>query len=473
MITLENLSFRYSEKDEYILQNLDCEIRQGENVVIIGANGSGKSTLAKIIAGLVSPSSGTIRYTTKQRSKPYIGFLQQIPENQIVASTVELEIAFGLENRQLPSAEIRKRVDQTLNELNLTHLCYRNPAKLSGGEMQRVAFATLYAMRPDIWILDEPVAFLDPIQRSIIADMVTALPEQSTVLWIASSPHEILPGQRTLQLKNGRLVEINQESTGTSSAAHLPPPRDTVAGEGGNTSLESLPSSNLMTAKNVNVFRQELFGPSVQILHDVSLHQNCGDIHLLSGPSGCGKTTLLEAFTGLLPLHSGIVLWNGKQASDQFGHIGMSFQFPERSFFAETVLDEIAFGARNMGATRNDADNRARECLARFGLDPDEFGDRNPFELSVGQARRVALASIMALSPLAYLLDEPTAGLDMEGCSAVFSFIREEAKRGAAFLIAGHDIERLSQISDSYVWMDNGRLTNINPYANYIESTNN
>lgn len=153
----------------------------------------------------------------------------------------------------------------------------------------------------------------------------------------------------------------------------------------------------------------------------------------LVGPAGAGKTSLLEVLAGTLKLDAGSVRWNGKTPKELKGLIGIAFQFPERSFFAESVLAEVAYGAINRGLSREEAEALALASLTRLGLPTDEaFLGRSPFQLAGGEARRVALAAVATMEPTGWLLDEPTAGLDERDAQLVGSLIREEAEKGTS-----------------------------------------
>lgn len=179
-------------------------------------------------------------------------------------------------------------------------------------------------------------------------------------------------------------------------------------------------------------------------LEGVSLTVEPGDLTMVLGPTGSGKTTLLRAAAGLLPLAAGTVQADGRAVSGPAsagGAVGLVFQRPESQFFALTVEEDCAFGPRNMGRSAAEALADAREALASVGLDPERFGPREPWTLSGGEARRVALAGVLAMRPRYLLLDEPTAGLDAAACESVLAVI-EQARTRAGVVVVTHDPDR-------------------------------
>ena len=194
-------------------------------------------------------------------------------------------------------------------------------------------------------------------------------------------------------------------------------------------------------------------------LDGVSLTISQGDLVVVLGPTGAGKTTLLRAAAGLLPLSRGSVEVDGLPASGRGsarGAVGLVFQRPEAQFFSLSVEDDCAFGPRNLGRSPGDAQGDAREALAAVGLDPPTFGPREPWSLSGGEARRAALAGVLAMRPRYLLLDEPTAGLDAAGRVAVCAAI-EEARARAGVLVVTHDAESFLGSADRVLVLRDGR----------------
>jgi energy-coupling factor transporter ATP-binding protein EcfA2 len=206
VISLKEVSFSY--QGEKALNGVNLEIAAGEQVVLIGANGSGKSTLALVVKGLLIPSEGMVTIdgiSTAEAAPAKIGMVFQNPEDQLVAATVEREIAFGLENIGLQREEMFTRVEETISVFGLEGLRHRPPHLLSGGQMQKVALASVWVMKPDFLILDEPTSLLDPAARREFLDIVRRLPDTTGVLFITQYPRETLDFKRLLVLSQGRI----------------------------------------------------------------------------------------------------------------------------------------------------------------------------------------------------------------------------------------------------------------------------
>lgn len=192
-------------------------------------------------------------------------------------------------------------------------------------------------------------------------------------------------------------------------------------------------------------------------LSGVSMRIEQGELVVVLGPSGSGKTTLLRLAAGLVRPTSGAVTLDGAAGASAFrGRAGLAFQRPESQFFAETVLDDVAFGPGNLGLGHQEARAAARDALARVGLDPDVFGPRSPFGLSGGEARRAALAGVLAMAPAYVLFDEPTSGLDATGRASVVRAV-SDARATAGVVVVTHDAEEFLGDADRVVVLREGR----------------
>ena len=218
IINVSSLSFGYAGSDVLVLEDITFDIKKGEVALIIGASGSGKTTLLKMLGKSMIPEgrlSGKAEYYGRQISSlsqaeaaVKIGYVGQNPDNQIVATMVEEDVAFGPENMQVPTAEIWKRVERALGSVNMTRFRHKSPLKLSGGQKQRVAIAGIIAMEPKCIVLDEPTAMLDPVGRNEVIDTLHSLNEEKgiTIILITHHMNEAIKADRVFVMDKGKLV---------------------------------------------------------------------------------------------------------------------------------------------------------------------------------------------------------------------------------------------------------------------------
>ncbi len=254
LIELQGVEFSYEEQDEPALLDINLSIERGEFIGIVGANGSGKSTLAKLLNVLLIPDEGEVYIDGKLSSNPdntwdirqKVGLVFQNPDNQLVATLVEDDVAFGPENLALPSAEIRTRVDNALSQVNMDGYQSHPPHKLSGGQKQRVAIAGIIAMLPDCLALDEPTAMLDPQGRREVLDTVKKLNQEEniTVVYITHFMEEVVAADRVVVMKAGKILaaappeDIFADSELIAEAGLEVPPAVELAAELRNAGIE-------------------------------------------------------------------------------------------------------------------------------------------------------------------------------------------------------------------------------------------
>lgn len=462
-----------------LLAGIDLDIPSGEYVTVVGPNGAGKSLLLQALAGLRKPTAGTVVFENSNGlERPGIGFVFQRPDDQIVGSTVERDLAFGLENRAIEPGEIRRRVDVALEWSGLRPLARRPPHLLSDGEKQRLALASALILEPAVLLLDEPTARLDPESRLVFLEEIARVRAEgrTTFVHVTHREEEAALGDRILALAEGRIIaEVSPtEVLGTPRARELgmvpsiPLPivrteteARAVASGGGPAGLASgeaaeAPHEEPIVRMDHVDFRAQ---PTGTILDDVSLSIRSGDALGLVGPSGAGKTTLLLLLAGLLEPSSGRVHHVGSDRSS----VGLVFQEPERAFFEATVLEDVAFGPRNRGFAEAAALDAAREALARVGLDVDAIGSRAPETLSGGEARRAAIAGILAFAPRAVLFDEPTIGLDADGVERFRTIRARLSEEGVATVLVSHDLPLVVAECDHVITLRAGRIESEGP----------
>ena len=479
ILTAENLKFRYdSEQPVYALDGVSTSVKRGEFVAVLGANGCGKSTLAKHFNAILLPESGKVYVEgmdTSDDSKLYdirqtVGMVFQNPDNQIVATVVEEDVAFALENLGVPPDEMRRRVDESMKMAGIYEYRERAPHNLSGGQKQRVAIAGVVAMRPDCLILDEATAMLDPRGREQVMQTIHHLNKNMgiTVVSITHYMEEAAQADRVLVMSKGHVVmegtpkEVFSQ-TEKVRALHLDVPqaaelRDELVKAG-------IPMPEGIKVEHLSYVYNPGMPNAVTALDDVSFTVEEGDFVGIIGATGSGKSTLITHMNGLNKPTSGKIyidgrdLWADPEKIRDFRFLtGLVFQYPEYQLFEETCYKDIAFGPKNMGLDETEIDRRVHEAADFVGLDP-ALLERSPLELSGGQKRRVAVAGVMAMRPRILVLDEPAAGLDPEGRDDILSEVKEYHKKtGTTVLLVSHSMEDIAKYANRVLVMSNKKI---------------
>ncbi len=477
MIKAQNLTFAYPGRPP-VLEQIDLEILSGSNVAILGPNGSGKSTLALLIKGLLSPLSGTVTVdgieavddVSHFEVMKRVGLVFQNPDNTIVTTTVETELAFGLENLGIPREEMIARVDETLHRFDLQRYRHTNPTNLSGGEKQRLALASVMIMRPIYLILDEPTSHLDPLGQKTLLDAVsTAVDSGSTVIHITPFSYDALLADRVIVLNgsgicaDGTPEEILSSSNEyrtcsidfMNTSVTVPAMKTSEwlsLNERIETGTDSDDDTVALALDNIS-YSYNRGTPFEQVaLRNVGITLKRGSSTVLLGASGAGKSTLLEIAAGITaPICGTVRCDNGNVRA-------MAFQIPEDQMSGYTVESYIGFGPRNIGVPDNSIGEFVDEALRIVGLEPDIYRARDPHALSGGEKRQVALAGVIAMKPDVLVLDEPTAGLDKSGMETVIAFLREYILTGCTLLFSTHDFEVARLLCDRAAVLDHGNL---------------
>ena len=512
-IKTQGLCFRYKEDLPYVIKNISLEFEKGTYTAVIGHNGSGKSTLAKLLCGMLTPTEGTVEVAgmlTGDEEHEYdirkkCGMVFQNPDNQIVASVVEEDVAFAPENLGVPSAEIRKRVDDVLATVGMTEYAKHSTYKLSGGQKQRVAIAGILAMDPECIIFDESTSMLDPSgQRDIVEAMKKLNREKGiTVITITHHMNEAVEADRVIIMNDGGVTADGTPREIFSQVdmvlgAHLAVPqvtelmyklkragypcatdvlhtmecadrleklfKDPVEWEP-ERALEDGEGEPALKLEDVTV-RYGAGTPFEKVaLKNINLSFPKGKITGIIGHTGSGKSTLAMLLNGLMTPESGKVLLENEDIhqSKQFTNsvrfkVGLVFQYPEYQLFEDTVKRDIAFGPRNMGLSDEETEKRALLAAKFCGIDEQTL-TKSPFEISGGQKRRAAIAGVIAMRPQVLVLDEPAAGLDPMGKEEIFRGLREyRDSEGATMILISHSMEDIARYSDRIVVLKEGEV---------------
>ncbi|UCD64541.1 MAG: ATP-binding cassette domain-containing protein [Candidatus Zixiibacteriota bacterium] len=465
MIHLENVTFRYRDDAPPALTNINLAIRAGESVCVMGANGSGKSTFARLLAGLVDLRQGQVRIASPGGRAVPVALIFQNPDNQMVAVTVEKELAFGLENLGYDQSDMERLVGQSLEKFGIGHLRNRLTMELSGGEKQRVALASVMIFEPDILVLDEPDSFLDEEGKAALkrelANIRSRKPSMVQI-HITQYPDVARSYDRLLVFDRG---EIAADGRPRDVFADRPLcVRTGLVFDAGGKAALAMPFAPSYSDRNdaTHIYGIESKQVGFQyagdgfVLRNLSCELRAGQTVGIVGLSGSGKSTLGSILCGLLKPTAGEVSYVSRhgQVIDSeraFGLVSGVFQQPERQFFLPTCREEVAFGPGNFG--RKLSEEQIHELLAMVGLDAKEFAGRDPFTLSGGEKRRLAFAAVLAMSPDFVIFDEPTCGLDPEGVGRFIVLARTLRRLGAGLAVISHDGELIRALADSIVML--------------------
>lgn len=518
-ILLEDVSYTYDiglPQETLAVENIKLEIKAGSHIAILGHNGSGKSTLAHLINALLIPQKGMIHVFGHQPAdeksiweiRKNCGLVLQNPDNQIVGTTLEEDVAFGPENLGVKMPELRERVDFSLKKVGLLDLAQRPPHNISGGQKQKLAIAGILAMQPICLILDEATAMLDPASRSDFFELVLSLRAERalTVVNITHNMEEALLADYIYVVYNGKIalqgtptevfdqmsllrqmeldlpvhMEIAEKVAAASKLPLAPAEAFTLSGaveaiDKRLKEIEILPKKEeissdllakdkrvLLEVKNLSYSYNAGTPQMVRALTDLSIEIFAGELLGLAGHSGSGKTTFVEHLNGLIRPEPGVVKVMGLDVHEKKNirkvreHLGLLFQYPEQQLFEETVAADIAFGPKQMGLFPEEIERRVKEAADLTGLDQSILS-RSPFDLSGGQMRRAAIAGILAMNPDILVLDEPTAGLDPAGRDELLNYIVRLRDKGQTIILITHDMDQLAGIADRILVLKEGR----------------
>lgn len=487
------------------LDDVSLSIRPGEHVCVLGANGSGKSTLASVVCGLLAPDEGQVFLADEHvfdaerqapvdfdaygRARRNLGLVFQNPDDQIVTTVVEEDVAFGPENLGVPSRQIGARVERELRRVAMTDYAKADPTRLSGGQKQRVAIAGALAMEPQLIVFDEPGSLLDVRGRSAIMRVMGRLHDDGiTIVHITHFMEEALQADRVIVLERGRIalegtpVEVFSHTQQIMSLGLEEPFAARLSrklglpwtcdedellqriARGGPVRGGRTPEQGLAAAAAEHTLQaidvSYSYDRSRRALDEVSLAVDKGSSVAIVGQTGSGKSTLLRLLCALEAPDSGSVVVNGvstRRKRDRRrlqGTIGYVMQHPERQLFAETVIADVAFGPKNLGLSHDEVQRRCAHALELVGLAGLE--NASPFELSGGQQRLCAIAGILAMEPTLLILDEPTAGLDPRGRGELRHILDSVRERGVTIVQVTHNMNDAAR-ADWVVVLDQAR----------------
>ena len=518
VITVENLRYQYPHAEKLALDGITFSVERGEFIGIIGENGAGKSTFSQALIGLVpqfykGAYGGKVIVNGKEAGNTpvaqmcgNVGLVFQNPFNQLSGAkdTVYDEVAFGMQNLGVPREEMHKRAEEALKLLDIWQYRERNPFDLSGGQMQRVAIASVLVMRPDVIVLDEPTSQLDPEGSEEVFRAVEKLTKSGITILMIEQKIEKLAAycSRILLLHQGKQIAFDtpqkifsmenledygvqapaftricraenvtlpdgtypvtvEEAVGVMQAKHALDASSELSGSNG---LDGSNSADDAVKRSMEMFRIEhldfSYLENVPILKDLNLHLD-GRPTAIIGQNGAGKTTLVKLLKGLLKPVSGNIYFRGEDMAGKTvamlaGNVGYVFQNPDDQIFKYNVLDEVMFGPLNIGMDPERAKSEAKKALELTGLAGKE--GENPYDLEMYERKMTAIASVLAMDTDVLILDEPTIAQDWRGRRIIGSIIRSLTERGKLVIAILHDMDFVAENFERVIVMAHGTV---------------
>jgi energy-coupling factor transport system ATP-binding protein len=511
LAALERVTFTYRDADAPALREADLSLRPGEMIGIIGASGAGKSTLIKCLnrlvpgfedgefRGLVYVSGRPLDGRRVCELAPQVGMVFQDFEAQLFSTNVRLEVAFAMQQTGMPRDEIVSRIGPALSAVGLAGFEIRDPTSLSGGEKQRLAIASVLALRPQIVVFDEPTTDLDPEGRAEVLELIHRLRAQGlSLVVIEHEIEELRAADRILVMRAGEIVAQGSPATiltrlellescgirppdlnrASAELGIVTPPRNLdEAEEVLRARLPALANQRTIAAHHSPIATEAVPCPAAPlaevralsfrysleslVLDTINLQICAGECLAIVGHNGSGKSTLAKQLVGLLKPSQGTIFLSGRDratlsASESAAEIGYVFQNPDHQIFAATVEEEVAFGPRNFGLAPGEIARRVEEVLEAVGLDA--MRQRDPFLLSKGERQRLAVASVIALRPRLLILDEPTTGLDYREQRRMMELVARLNRAGLAIVIITHTPWLVAEYAQRVVLMRRGRI---------------
>ena len=492
MISFKNFSFKYNNVVDKTLKNIDLTINKGEKVLIVGPSGSGKSTLSHCINGLIPFSyNGEIEgELIIDNIKPYeeslsdvskkVGTILQDQDSQFIGLSVGEDVAFNFENNAIPLKEMKVKVIDALELVNMVDFINHSPYELSGGQKQRVSLAGVLGSDAEVLLFDEPLANLDPASGKEIMQLINDIHEKTnkTIIIVEHRIEDVLeqPFDKVIVVNKGEVQgfgtpdEILKSDLLKNNGLREPLYLEAMKLAGCDISKsENLKDLTNIDEKNKEVlknwFNNETSNKDSIIkeekilevknlafshdgikntINDVSFHLNKGEILAVLGNNGAGKSTLCRLITGILKPQKGSIFlnnqcidsWSIKQKGSAIGYV---MQNPNQMISQHMIKDEIALGLKCRNYSKEEIDKKVEEVLKICGLYP--YRNWPVSALSYGQKKRVTIASILAINPEVIILDEPTAGQDYKHYTEFMEFIKELSAQGISIILITHDMQ--------------------------------
>jgi len=452
LIELHDLSVNYPGAAAPAVSGVNLRVRRGDRLLLLGPSGCGKSTLLFAMAGIIpNMVPATVRGHLVTRGAR-IGVVLQNPEAQMIAPTVEEEIAFGLENHGVPPDEMEHRITEVLSRFGLEKYRQRSPARLSGGEAQKVALAAAVALKPELLFLDEPTAFLDPRATREFFEALSRLSVDTALVIVEHKLEHVLPvTDRYVRLgRDGHVAaegvpsDLSQSFWYQGILEHVTDQKNVK----GQRNKDSAVGASLECREA----RHE-YADGTVALANVSMTALSGECVVVMGPNGSGKSTLLDKVSALLPVEKESIYLNQRdlrrmKPAALYEQLLTVPQNPEHMFLTERVYDELSL----QGAS----EQQIEEVAGEFGLQP--LLQRNPYSLSEGEKRRLTVAAAVLDGRPFLLFDEPTYGLDADAVATLVGMLRGLSSRAVTLLVVTHSPELAFLVADRIIVLDAGTV---------------
>lgn len=510
IIEFKNFTFKYRSQVEPTLHDINLQIFPGEKVLIVGPSGSGKSTLAHCMNGLVPFSykgdiTGEYRIKGQDPLKlgifglsKLVGTVLQDTDGQFIGLTVAEDIAFVLENDRVEQAQMKTRVDEVADMVDVKSLLSHAPRELSGGQKQRVSMAGVMIDDVDILLFDEPLANLDPATGKRAIDLIDRIQKekQVTIVIIEHRLEDVLyrDVDRIIVVGDGRIVADTTpdallamdvlEKQGIREPLYLTALKHAgcqIAEETKPQHIETmfldsykekvknwfqsvkLPENHKAEETVLEIQNlQFAYMPGKPVLQDIQFKIQKGEMVSIVGKNGAGKSTLSSLICGFISPQDGKILLHGEDMEglsikERGEHIGLVMQNPNQMISKPMIYDEVALGLQVRGVPEEEIKQRVYDTLKICGLYP--FRNWPVSALSFGQKKRVTIASILVLNPEVLILDEPTAGQDYRHYTEIMEFLKQiHEERGITIIMITHDMHLMLEYTDRAIVIADGQL---------------
>ena len=473
MIHIQNVSFTYEQADTPSLKNINLSVKTGECVLLCGKSGCGKTTLIRLLCGMLPDfyngaftGSVSVKGIDPVTAPMYeiaktVGTVFQNPRTQFYTVNTTSEIAFGCENFGMEPKLIRDRVYETADALHINSLLDRNIFQLSGGEKQKIAFASIYAVNPDIYVLDEPSSNLDNHAINELRSMLQFLKAHGKTIVIAEHRIRYLKelADRAVYMKDGQIEKeyTIQELDSMSIAERMETGIRPVSLGGFSSIIKEQSESSGDIGGNTSIQMKDVSFSYTKYKGQPSLTipEACfpaGTVIAVTGNNGAGKSTLVSVVVGLLKNKKGTVKLNGniQSAKERLFVSYMVMQEVNHQLFTDSVKEEIVLGVKN-------PDEEALNAVLTK-MDIERLKDRHPMTLSGGQKQRVAIAAAVFCKKKILIFDEPTSGLDFFHMMQTAELIKTLKADDTYIFVITHDYELIAAACDIAVEVKNGRI---------------